>query len=250
VSYNSSDMQRERELIKQEILNELRKERLKKELVDEIQKRSKAGSLTSFIQHPGILLLLSFALTGIVGTLLTTRWQRNEWNRQQALQTIEWNRQQSRLTQIRNIDHKYEVIDEITRAVGESNAAATEILFTFSSKAQNLQASKGRERMMLWQQAQQHWQKSVSVIHQKVTVFFRNSQLLDHLIKIVDKADLVFFNLLELVDRATENQREIENEEFKRIALSTKHLINSRSTDLRNLVFMMMTEIEDDIRPR
>src|SRR5687768_7871400 len=205
-------MQRERELIKQEILNELRKERLKKELVDEIQKRSKAASLTSFIQHPGILLLLSFALTGIVGTLLTTRWQRNEWNRQQALQTIEWNRQQSRLTQIRNIDHKYEVIDGITKAVGESNAAANEILFTFSSKAQKLQTSKVRERLMLWQQAQQHWQKSVSVINQRLTVFFRNPQLLDHLIKIVDKADLVFFNLLELVDRATENQREIENE--------------------------------------
>lgn len=246
---NDIQAQKERELLKQEVLDELKKQTLKKELVDEIQKRSKAASLSSFGRHPATLLIIGFLLTGIVGTLLTTRWQRKEWDRQQTLQNIEWNKQQSRLVQIHNIDHKYEVISEITMAVGQSNAAASEILFTFNPKANDLLRAEGSdERIKLWQQAQHNWQIAVSVIRQKLSVFFRNEQLQDHLLKIADRIDLIFFNLLELIDRATENQKEMEEEGFKRIAINTKLLINSRSEDLQQLVSLMIEEIQADAK--
>ena len=244
---NRDDIQTEKELLKQEVLDEIKKRKFKQEIVDELQKSDKVFRFSAFAQHPATLLITGFVLTGIVGTLLTTRWQRKEWDRQQQSQSLEWSRQQSRLIQIHNIDHKYEVIDEITKAVGESNAAASDILFTFNAKAMNLPELKGKEgRIKLWHQADQSWQKNISVIAQKLNVFFKDPQFQDELQKIIDKRDLIFFNLLELIDRAAENPREIETEDFKGIAQKTKLLINLRSEDLQQLVNLMIKEIEAD----
>jgi hypothetical protein len=116
----------ERAALVNEIVTELQKDSLKEDVEAKLVFGTWAKRISKFFQHPAVLLVISFIITGVIGALVANRWQSREWNRQQKLQSEEWDRQQLRLLDLHGIDVKYKLIEEITKSIGERNAAGGE----------------------------------------------------------------------------------------------------------------------------
>jgi hypothetical protein len=74
-------------------------------------------SVANFFAHPASLVLIGFICTGIFGTVITARWQSREWDRQQA-----------RLLQIKRIEQKEKIMEDLTRTVADSNSTEQDVL--------------------------------------------------------------------------------------------------------------------------
>jgi hypothetical protein len=94
-----------------EAVNDLQRDQLKIEMLEQIRSKKEKISFRTFASHPAFLLFIGFIFTGIIGTFVTSKWQRNEWDRQQ-----------SRLVHIKRIDLKEKVMDQLVQAVADSNA--------------------------------------------------------------------------------------------------------------------------------
>jgi len=154
-------------MIKREVLEQLKLESINEEVAKEPQGANAGFSFSQFAQHPAFLVIVGFVLTGIVGNLLLSYWQQREWERQQI-----------RLVQIRGIEQKYAVIDEIAKAIGEHNSAAQNVVVVvlrdlddntrLNSELPEL--SKG------WDTARRDWRGSSSILKQKLIVYFKNKE--------------------------------------------------------------------------
>ncbi len=107
----------ERRVLVDEIVSEMRKDALKEQAAEKLTKLTWAQFFSNLSTQPAVLLVLGFALTGLVGTFITGRWQKAEWDRQQT-----------RLVEIQGINLKYQIIDDVTKLIGERNAAALAIV--------------------------------------------------------------------------------------------------------------------------
>src|SRR5688572_5240146 len=98
---------KDREALVSDIVKEMRKDSVKEEASAKLKKGDWLQALSKFFQHPAVLLILGFTITGWIGAKLANNWQSQEWNRQQGVQSKEWERQQQRLVKIRDTDLKY-----------------------------------------------------------------------------------------------------------------------------------------------
>lgn len=154
-----------------EIVNELRKESLKRRATAELEKGDRRKKLSDFFQHPAVLLVISFFATGLIGAFLTQRWQAREWNRQQQTQSREWERQQLRQLDIHGIDAKYKLIDDVTRAIGERNAAVMAIVDPLlDGNSDQVMLKAEAEPIKNWQRATNEWRANSQIIRQKLAV--------------------------------------------------------------------------------
>lgn len=158
----------DKEQLKREVLEELERDELKGEIVRELKPAPEKGGLSKGLQHPLVLLVVGFIMTGVVVQFLASSWQSREWNRQQT-----------RLAQLREVDQKYEVINEVNKALAEINAAENSVLrlFTNSLRADEL-TTEERERETNWGQAKKNWDVASGVLRQKVAVHFKDRQAL------------------------------------------------------------------------
>lgn len=166
-----------KERLKKEVLEQLKVESLKKEIVNEVQRKNARFSFAKFAQHPAFLAFMGFVLTGIIGNQLASRWQRREWDRQQA-----------RLVEIRSVEQKYRVIDEISKAIGEHNSAAQYVMVTVSRDLKN-DARLNKELPELsknWDMARRDWRTSASILKQKIVVYFKNQEARKAFERIID----------------------------------------------------------------
>jgi hypothetical protein len=59
-----------------EAVNDLQRDQLKIELLEEIRSKKEKTSFRTFASHPAFLLVIGFIFTGIIGTLITSKWQK------------------------------------------------------------------------------------------------------------------------------------------------------------------------------
>jgi hypothetical protein len=116
----ASTPENEIRILIEEAAKELQIDQLKKELTAKIKDAKSKRSFGSIVAHPAVLLIIGFILTGILGNILTARWQGREWDRQQG-----------RLSLIRLIEQKEKIMEDLTRKVAESDATEEDVLIAF-----------------------------------------------------------------------------------------------------------------------
>jgi hypothetical protein len=235
----------EKESLKNEIREALEKESLKREILDELNKPK--NKLAEFFKHPAVIVVITFILTGLLGAWLTAAWQSREWDRQQALQSREWNRQQIRLVQIREIEQRYKIVEDVSAAVTGHDAAARDALITFTWPINRLRAEEAPERMKHWRQVNKEWRANSQKLLQTLIVHFKDprvqltfEEMLEERRDINDKIEMLQAEVIE-------NSEISEDEKFKKKVYDASDSINRTTGNLRHLVEVMVAEIRTDV---
>jgi hypothetical protein len=160
-----------------EAVNDLQRDQLKIKLLEEIRSKKEKISFSTFASHPAFLLVIGFIFTGIIGTLITSKWQNSEWDRQQA-----------RLVHIRRIDQKEKLMEELVQSVADSNATEEDVLNAFSDEwrpGDPRREQITQERLEAWQkQGGRSWRIAVDMIRSKLNFYFTGKA---ELLKIFDR---------------------------------------------------------------
>lgn len=230
----------EKETLKQEVLVELEKQALKKEIVQDLQPTAWNASLARFAQHPAFLLFISFALTGLIGSWLTSSWQSREWDRQQL-----------RLVKIKSIDQKYEVTDEVIKAVGQSNSEVMDALnFLRRSDIFDVQRTEFKkeleENRAAWAKGYKNWHINSSILDEKLKVYFRDIVIESRFKSIMERRQMIKIG----IDGLFDYYKSIDVEGFQidqRTEDEIYSFLKSDSSDMKVLIANMKDEIRVDI---
>jgi hypothetical protein len=239
----------EKERLKREILDELKKQdSLKEEIVKELQPVGWGKSISKAIQHPISLLLIGFIFTGVIGTWLSHQWQQREWNRQLELQKKEWIDQQIRVLQTHEIQEKHEMVEQITKSISDNNAAANNLMFQLQySKFTSLKSEQRNEIMKEYIQAVQNWHVSSALLQQLLNSHYKRQDIRELYLELVDRGDRINYNNSTLIKMASDNNYAENREEIQKVAQDTKLSITVIQDNLQTLVRKMMEEIKSDI---
>jgi hypothetical protein len=132
---------------------------LARRLSDE-NKASKRASLSALFKHPATLLVLTFALTSVVGGSLASSWQRSEWVDQQVRINIQ-----------REVEQKYKLVDDLTAAVAEATTGAEEVLVLTYWDLPNLK-SEWLERQKYWRTSSRSWRVASKRLQASIAAHF------------------------------------------------------------------------------
>jgi hypothetical protein len=248
IEHGALQERREREAFQSEILLALASFRQ-----EVSQKIEDVDSKTSpkLSRNPLLLLIVGFVLTGILGAWITLAFQSREWNRQQSMQSSEWNKQQIRLVQIHEVDQKYGIIDEVTKAVVEHDSAAMDAVGTLTwTPGDTRIVSEGPERLKHWQQASKDWRVTSQKLLQKLIIHFNDPRVQLVFEAAVEKRSRIDNDVLTLQGEYGRDRRRSEDAEFIKRVYSANDSIHKATTDLRELVEIMVINIEPDLRSK
>jgi len=123
------------------------------------------ASVASFFAHPASLVLIGFIFTGIFGTVITARWQSREWDREQA-----------RLLQIKRIEQKEKIMEDLTRTVADSNSTEQDVLNAFRPDWRKFDPGRdqiARDRLELWRkQGGREWRIETTLLRNELDFYF------------------------------------------------------------------------------
>lgn len=148
-----------------ETLAELEGESFKNAVLQELKEASRRKST---FQHPAFLLFLGFLLTGVVGTWLTSYWQARAKENERA-----------QLAHERAIQQKYDVADQINKAVSEAYAGAQVMIGVAASGLAGADEKELAEQEAYWKQAARTSAINSWVLRQKLAVNFKNKEAND-----------------------------------------------------------------------
>ena len=246
IEHGALQERREREVFRSEILEALAS--FRREVPRKTEDGSKLSSST-ITRNPLLLLILGFALTGILGAWITLVFQSREWNRQQSMQSSEWNKQQIRLVQIHEVDQKYGMIDEVTKAVVEHDSAAMDALASLTwTRGDPRIVSEGPERLKHWQQASKDWRVTSQKLLQKLIIHFKDPRVQLIFQAAVEKRSRIDNDFTTLQGEYGRGRSTSEDAEFMNRVYSANDSINKATGDLRRLVEIMVIDIEPDLR--
>lgn len=163
----------DRDALINDIVREMRKDSVKEAARAKLNKAGGWRVVAKSLQHPAALLVLGFALTGLVGL---------------RLQQGEWDRQQKRLIEIRKVDLKYTIMDDIIKAVGARNATATAIVEPLLTRVNGTQLRPEEiERFKDWQKAADDWRINSQVLRSRLTAHIRTQAAAQQFEAIVER---------------------------------------------------------------
>lgn len=233
----------ERAALVNEIVTELQKDSLKEDVETELEFGTRAKRISKFFQHPAVMLVISFIITGVIGAFLANVWQSREWERQQKLQGKEWERQQLRLLDLHGIDVKYKLIEEITKSIGERNAAARGVVSPLAQNFSNQQLiEEEKERLTNWQKVSTEWRANSQVLKLKIATHIKNQDAAKYFDQIIDKERSIAVGVTMVKNELSKyNGAKIEKDERQQLdgILST---IEKSEQDLKKLVEVIAGE--------
>ncbi|SRR6266446_2643442 len=245
IEQGALEQRQERENFKNEILVSLAS--FRDEISKKIEDRESQGRLSRLSKNPLVLIIVGFILTGIAGAWITLSFQSREWNRQQAIQGSEWNKQQIRLVQIREIDQKYGIIDEVTKAVVEHDSAAMDAVTTFTwKKTDQRRLDEAPERLKHWEQTSKEWRVTSQKLLQKLIIHFKNPRVQLIFEAVVERRRLIANDIIDL--RRDYDSGKLDEAEFIKRVYAANDSINKATSDLRELVDMMVIGIQPDLQ--
>jgi len=225
-----------------EALNDLQRDQLKIELLEEIRSKKEKTSFSTFASHPAFLLIIGFIFTGIVGTLITSKWQKTEWDRQQA-----------RLVHIRRIEQKEKLMDDLVQAVADSNATEEDVLNAFSNEWRPKDPRRDEiteERLEAWQkQGGRTWRIAVDMIRSKLNFYFtRKDELLAIFNRILARRDNDIVPAIYRLKADYERDKNIEGDpSFMARNEQVRSMIEETRKDLQQMIAIMLGEIQSEI---
>lgn len=227
----------ERQALIKEIVDELRKDELKEEVLKMKIKPSLLSSFSRFLQHPVVLVVVGFALTGWIGGRLSNAWQLREWDRQQQ-----------RLIEIRSIDLKYEIINDVTKAVGERNAAIRGVmypLFNFNSKTLKQDEV---EPIKTWRESTHNWLIDAELLDTKITTHIRNKEAQNCLARMLEKEKEVTGTMAYVTSHLSEYQHLNGNDMKLKELDSVYDSLGRVDVDLATLIGLVVQEVQEDVK--
>jgi hypothetical protein len=123
--------------------------------------------IASFFGHPASMTFVSFLLTGLIGSLLTVRWQHNEWNRQQYQQV-----------RLHRIEESYKIRDDVIAALARNQASLRSIVYRLMREPQ----MSNKERLAVAAQLREsrsEWDAAAEVLRQKIRIYFSGTEIAD-----------------------------------------------------------------------
>jgi hypothetical protein len=124
---------------------------------------SRNSPVSDFFKHPAVLLVLGFLCTGLVGSAITDYWK-----------SLEWQNQQSYLVKQHFLQKQYDVMEDLVKAVAESNTAAEDVLVLYTS---DWQPEEIQERKKAWRASSATWRVKSKVLQQRLNVYFPDPEL-------------------------------------------------------------------------
>lgn len=219
-------------------LIELEKEYLKKEILDDLRGSLKQGG-KGFWENPAVLLLLGFLLTGVVGTWFTAYWQ----SQQQAVQRIEQARE-------RALQQKYEISDQINKAVAEIYTASQVMLNPLTYPPQNLKTfdQEINDREVFWKQANRAWLVSSQLLQQKLAVNFKSGEAGKLYGEIQESCLMVSFTFSDILPKLKKDKlRSLKDERVMQAREEILALTN-RPGGIRDKTGQLMKVLADEIQ--
>ena len=225
-----------------EAVNDLQRDQLKIELPEEIRSKKEKTSLSTFASHPAFLLIIGFIFTGIIGTLITSKWQKSEWDRQQA-----------RLVHIRRIDQKEKLMEELVQSVADSNATEEDVLNAFSDEWRPRDPQREKiteERLEAWQkQGGRTWRIAVDMIRSKLNFYFtRKDELLTIFNRILVRRENDIVRAIYGLKADYERDKNIEGvPSFMARNEQVRSMIEETRKDLQQMIAIILGEIQREI---
>lgn len=238
----------ELESLKREVVAEIRKESFKKEILDELEMRGYKAKLRKTAQHPAVLLILGFGLSTLLGSALTFLWQNKANAKQESRAVQQRDFEQKQSSRQRLVQQKYGLVDDVAKAVAETNTAAEDILDALDRANHTAYP----ERLKYWQsEGSRKWRVASKILIPKLTSTFRDKQVNEIFQKIIEHRAYIGNDIanLQTLQRSLgwqgmNNHKEVE--EFKKDALTN---INQMALELGNLTNVMVSEIKVDEQP-
>jgi hypothetical protein len=235
----------ERAALKQEILEELKKDSLKAEILGEIKPSSDKKRLT---ENPLLLLLLGFIMTGLLGSWLTSHWQ----NRQ-------WENQQEQLARQRSIEQKYAITDKITKSLAEAYVAVEDVLYLADNGwYERASDDKQPARFTSWLQLSRNWRVNEEVLQRDIEVNFRSAKAKALFAEIKDNWDIANNDLSLVLKRLAQKKwkaidetdvielykQKIKISDLQKDAFTRIRQISKQTQELMQI---LLTEIQEDV---
>lgn len=238
---SADELRQLRESLKGELVAELRqefanREKLKRELLADLRGGEKERSK---LTEQALLLFLTFLLTGVLGTWLTNFWQ----NRAQA-------KQQQEQARTRSLQQKYEIADQINKAVAEVYTGANVFLGILSYR-QNPERfeSELAERLSYWRQANRNWIVTSLVLQQKLAVNFKSSEAAALYQEIMDKEESLVITFNRMLPAVEQSKGAASGDpEIEKSVDTVFRLVNDMRDSTGVLMQIMVREIREEER--
>lgn len=234
--------EKERTTLIDEIVKEMRNDFLKQEA------NKKLDKLSWFLSQPAVLLIIGFTLTGIIGAVITGRLQRAEWDRQKLVERQEWERQQTRLVDIQGINLKYQIIDDVTKSIGERNAAALGIVVILLGDQGDPELIKkeAEEPIRNWEKVTHEWRSNSQIIRLKIAAHIQNHKAAETFAKLLEAEKELGANVTYLQKNITSYTK--LDEESQKYLDSILTNIETIGTHLKELVTVIANEARSDVK--
>lgn len=226
-----------------EALNELQRDQLKQELLKELRAKEGKFSFGKLAGHPAALVFVGFILTGVFGTIITSGWQRKEWDRQQR-----------RLYEIREVEQKEKIADGLIQAISDSNETEENVLIAFSPEwrlGDPAREKITRERLEAWrEQGGRNWRVTTESLWNKIGFYFPDparTTLRDIFKGILDRRDDIASEMTELENEYNQDKNARAEDEFKKTKEKISGEINKNRDELRKMIPIILEEIRKDV---
>jgi hypothetical protein len=243
-AFSQGDM----EAVRNEIVAEIRKEAFKKEILEELEMRGFMASARKTAQHPAVLLILGFALTSALGGGLTFLWQNKANAKQESRAAQQRDFEQKQAARQRLIQQKSALLDDVAKAVAETNTAAEDILDAFERS--NRRAYP--ERLKYWQsEGSRKWRVASKLLIPRLNSTFRDKHVNACFQKLLGHRAYIgndIANLEGLQARLGWKRMEADKEAAELLA-DGHAKINEMATELEKLMGLMADEIKIDEVP-
>lgn len=199
------------------------------------ERKTRAGEIA---KHPAVLLFLTFVLTTVVGSLVTSWWQYQQWQRQEALRASQ-----------EKAKARVEVINLTAQSIAESFAAAEDVLHLFAfewhRKSQVVTLS---ERAKHWTERSRQWRVAEKVLVARVSSAFPDARIRGLLQSIMEDRTYVgndIENLLSMADTKRGQYSPADQKEIKETVDHALHLVNGVSRQDQKLAQLIGRMIEE-----
>lgn len=225
--------------IEDQIAKRVRMEMLIRDEVErQSQKPEKKKGLGEFAKHPAVLLLLTFLFTTLVGSVVTSWWQYQQWARQEALEA---NREVTK--------ERVAVIALTAQSVAESFAAAEDVLHLFAfvwNRESHVATLK--ERAAHWTTRSREWRVAEKILAARVRSAFPDETTSDLLQSIMDDRTFVgndIENLLSVADMKRGRYTAAEAKDIDETSAHALGLVNGVSRQDQKLAKLVSHMIEE-----
>ncbi len=219
------------------------RDQLKRDLLKEIRSEEGNFSIGKVAAHPAFLLFIGFILTGIIGTLVTSTWQRKEWNRQQ-----------DRLVHIRRADQQEKVMEELVQAIVDSNETEENVLIAFSDEWRQGDPRREQiteERLEAWKkQGGRDWRIAKEMIRSKLKFYFTEDREVQIIFqRILDRRDeQIAPKIYELESEYRKNKNVRADPSFIKSIELVRQDLGDNNEDLQRMLGIILAAIQREVR--